>query len=100
MHEAIVSLEKNVTTEEYEFQVRRDHVLEDLLKESRKRSYHPQKRVKTWFVGEDTGGLTRELWHLFGKEIQSLCEGKESSLVPRHDATKLQVNEVLFWKLY
>ena len=92
-----------MTTEEYEFQVRRDHVLEDLLKESRKRSYHPQKRVKTWFVGEegeDTGGLTRELWRLFGKEIQSLCEGKENILVPRHDATKLQVNEVLFWKLY
>lgn len=55
----------------------------------------PFKRVKTYFVaeaGQDTGGLTRELWCLFARHVQqSLCEGKEHCMVLRHDANKLQV---------
>ena len=69
--------------------------MHDLLKDTAKSSYGPNKKVKTWFVGEegiDTGGLTRELWGLFGKEIQrTLCEGKKNNLIFRHDAKKLQV---------
>ena len=52
--------------------------------------------MKTYFTGEagqDTGGLTRELWQLFGKHLkQSLCEGKDNCLVFRHDAQKLKVS--------
>lgn len=79
--------------------MRRSHLFHDLLKETSKKSYDPLKRVETYFVAEpglDTGGLTRELWRLFGKYIQqSLCEGRENCLVIRHDATKLQVNLTL-----
>jgi hypothetical protein len=42
-------------------------------------------------AGEDTGGLTRELWRLFSKSIQQhLCEGQENCLIFRHDSAKLQ----------
>ena len=91
----VLSLQKKLSVDVHEYHVRRSIVFSDLLRETLKRSFQPLKRVKTYFVGEcgkDTGGLTRELWRLFGKHIQQhLCEGKENCLVLRHDATKLQV---------
>ena len=83
-------------SETHEYHIRRSDVLQDLLRETRKKSFSPFKRVKTYFIGElgkDTGGLTREMWSLFSKSVQqSLCEGKANCSVLRHDATKLQVN--------
>lgn len=86
-------------TETHKYHVRRSDLFHDLLRETTKKSYHPLKHVETYFVGEpgfDTGGLTRELWRLFGKHVQqSLCEGKENCLVIRHDASKLQVSIII-----
>lgn len=78
-----------------EFHIRRNHVLEDVVEETRKNNYHPQNRVSTWFVGEvgrDTGGLTRELWQLFAREIERLCDGHLK--IFRHDAAKLHVSKL------
>ena len=76
--------------------MRRDYILQDLLRVTTKRGFHPHMKIETWFVGEageDTGGLTRELWCLFSKSIQrQLCEGQENCLVFRHDTGKLQVS--------
>ena len=95
LKDVIVNLQMKLNNETHVYHVRRSDLFEDLLRETRKRSYRPSKHVKTDFVGEpgeDTGGLTRELWCLFGKYLQqSLCEDKENCLVFRHDATKLQV---------
>ena len=77
--------------EVYYFEVRRDHVLDDLLHEVQSESFHPKKRIKTWFIGEngaDTGGLTREMWTIFVKELR---EGREYHLIFKHDGTRLQV---------
>ena len=91
----LLSLQKNLFAGVHEYHVRCSDVFSDLLRETGKRSFQPLKRLKTYFVGKygkDTGGLTRGLWHLFGKHIQQhLCEGKENCLVLRHGATKLQV---------
>lgn len=65
LQEAIWKLEEALQVDVFEFQVRREFVLHDLLRAVKNKSYHPLKRVKTWFVGEegrDTGELTRELW--------------------------------------
>ena len=75
-------------------EVRRNYVFADLIKEVRRKFFNPSRKLKTWFVGEpgkDTGGLTRELWRLFGKDLYQLCDGPPASKVPRHDASKLQV---------
>ena len=67
----------------------RDSVFEDLLSES----VDPYKRMTTSFLGEpgvDAGGLTREMWCLFSKGVQQLCDGKETCKVPRHNTIKLQ----------
>ena len=56
--------------------MRRSDLFEDLLRETRKRSYRPSKHVETDFVGEpgeDTEGLTRELWCLFGNIFSRVC---------------------------
>ena len=94
LKDVIVNLRMKLN-ETHVYHVRRSNLFEDLLRKTRKRSHRPSKHVETDFVGElgeDTGGLTRELWCLFGKYLQqSLCEGKENCLVFRHDATKLQV---------
>ena len=112
LKEAIIQLQTQIGSEEVEFQVRRGHV----LREVGKRAYHPFKRVRvcdktyiiqimlncflfyqTWFVGEcgsDTGGVTRELWRLLAHELMRLCDGHDTNLVFRHDATKLQVRQV------
>ena len=48
-----------------QFEVRREHVLDDLIAATKRRSFqpYPQKKVTTYFIGEagrDTGGLTRD----------------------------------------
>lgn len=95
LSDVVLQLQMKLLSETHEYHIRRNEVLQDLLRETRKISFSPFKRVKTYFVGElgkDTGGLTREMWALFSKSVQqSLCEGKEKCAVFRHDATKLQV---------
>lgn len=93
LKEAILKLGAAVRIEDFQYEIRREFAFSDLLR-AVKKSYHPLKRVKTWFVGEegsDTGGLTREMWRLFGKDLQCMCEGKEGCLLIKHDAAKLQV---------
>ena len=90
----LLVLEQSLQDEFFEYEVRREFVLSDLLRAVKQKSYHPLKKVTTWFVGEegrDTGGLTREMWRLFGYDLQRMCEGKEGCLLIKHDATKLQV---------
>lgn len=68
--------------------------MEDLIGATKRRSFHPQKKLTTWFVGEegrDTGGLTRELWRLFGRDVQGLCDGSPKNKIIRHDAAKFRV---------
>ena len=92
LRDAVMNLQSNLIPETQEFHIRRDHVVDDLLRETRKSTYQPNKRVVTWFVGEagrDAGGLTRELWSLFAQEVERLCDGHSTCKVPRHDATKL-----------
>ena len=35
--------------------------------------------------------MTREMWRLFGEDLQMMCDGQEGQLVFRHDSTKVQV---------
>ena len=42
-------------------------------------------------VGRDTGGVTRELWCLFGCAVMQLCEGQPDKLVLRHNSEHVQV---------
>ena len=77
-------LEMALKDETFQYEIRRDFVLCDLLRTVEKKTYDPQKRVNVWFVGEegrDTGGLSREMWWLFGSEMQRMCEGKEGCLL-------------------
>ena len=53
-----------------------------------------RKCLNVWFIGEsgrDTGGLTREMFTLYSRQLKSLCDGQEHMKIPRHDATILQV---------
>ena len=87
-------LEMALKDETFQYEIRREFVLCDLLRTVEKKTYDPQKRVNVWFVGEegrDTSGLSREMWRLFGSEMQRMCEGKEGCLLIKHDTTKLQV---------
>lgn len=102
LKEAISKLEEGLRDEEFQYEIRREFVLSDLLR-AVKKLYHPLKRVKTWFVGEDgvdTGGLTREMWRLFGRDLQCMCEGKEGCLLIKHDAAKLQVCMSLYYYIF
>ena len=50
--------------------------------------------IQTWFIGKcgrDTGGVTRELWRLFGYCLVELCEGTPNCLVFRHDSGRVSV---------
>ena len=49
LKEAIVQLQAQLASEEVEFQVRRGHVLQDVLREVGKRAYHPLKRVSVCY---------------------------------------------------
>ena len=46
MSAVLKELKKELIPEVYEFQVRRGHVLEDLLRETRQTSFNPLRRVK------------------------------------------------------
>ena len=46
LKEVLRQLQSFLKSENYEFQIRRGRVLEDLLKETKKRSFSPMKRVK------------------------------------------------------
>lgn len=46
LKEVLRQLQSFLKSENYEFQIRRGRVLEDLLKETKKRSFSPVKRVK------------------------------------------------------
>ena len=78
----------------YRFLLRREFLLSDLLRGVWSKQFHLRNKIKLWFVGEegrDTGGLTREMWRLFAKELQQMCEGRAGCLMIKHDATKLKV---------
>jgi hypothetical protein len=49
LKEAIVQLQARLASEEVEFQVRRGHVLQDVLREVGKRAYHPLKRISVCY---------------------------------------------------
>lgn len=87
LSDAIIMLEMALKKEVCVYELRRGHVLCDLLRTVK-------KRVKVWFVGQeghDTGGLTREMWHHFSNELLHICEGEKGCLLIKHDATKLRV---------
>ena len=64
--EVITHLQKFLKLEIFEFQVRREHILEDLLQETRKISFHPLKRVKV----RSYGVLCIIIYYLlYGKKI-------------------------------
>lgn len=94
LNDVIVSLSAKLDPDEFKFEVRRDHILEDLLPVMKSKDFHPMKTIYTEFVGErgkDAGGLTRELWCYLARDIHRFCEGKPHCKLPRHDALKLQV---------
>ena len=86
----------STATDDYTFNIRRDCVLEDILEDVGSASFCPYKIMKTYFVGEvgeDTGGLTRELWRLFSREVRNVVfEGQENARTLRHDSTRLKVS--------
>ena len=87
-------IENNLRGETFQFEIRREVALQDMLSETKTTLFHPLKKVKIWFVGEtgeDTGGLTREAWCLLGRALERICEGRPGFKIPRHDAAKLQV---------
>ena len=94
LEDVIASLQLKLRSESYVFNIRRECVLIDIINEPTMGDCHPLMNMKTWFVGEkgeDTGGLTRELWSLFSKEVESLCDGHIGRKIFRHDAVKIQV---------
>ena len=95
LQDAIMSLSAKVDRDNsFTFEVRRSCVLDDLMHAMKSKCFHPTKKIYTWFVGEsgsDTGGLTREMWGLFSREVLRLCDGKDNFKIIRHDAAKLQV---------
>ena len=51
--------------------------------------------LQTWFIGEvgqDTGGLTRELWSELSQCLLKLCEGQAAKLIFRRDPERVIVN--------
>ncbi len=46
MKDVLKQLAKNLKVDVYELQVRRGHVLEDVLRETRQTSFNPFRRVK------------------------------------------------------
>ena len=50
-----------------------------------------------WRLGKDTGGVTKEMWRLFGQNLlTSLCEGPDGNVVFRHDSSKVKVCNVTY----
>ena len=80
--------------DEFKVEVRRGFVMEDLLQEVNCSTFNARKKIYTEFVGEtgrDTGGLTREMFCYFGRDLKQSCIGKNNCRLPRHDTIKLQV---------
>jgi hypothetical protein len=76
----------------FHMEVRRDFILPDTIKATKRRGFKPTRRVKVEFVGEngdDFGGLARELWMLLGSELQNKLG---SGGLFAHDAIALKVN--------
>ena len=98
LQSAVSLLQAKMLPEVQEFHIRRNHVLHDVIQETKKRTYSPMKKVSTYFVGEagkDEGGLTRELWSLFANAVEQLCDGQPMCKIFRHDAAKLQVHAIV-----
>ncbi|XP_065906067.1 G2/M phase-specific E3 ubiquitin-protein ligase-like [Dysidea avara] len=70
--EAIVNTLLGELNDEFTINVRRSNLLQDALKEARKKKFDVNKRMKVTFVGEsgvDLGGPKREFFRLFIKEL-------------------------------
>jgi hypothetical protein len=77
----------------FHMEVRRDFILPDTIKATKRRGFKPTRRVKVEFVGEngdDFGGLARELWMLLGSELQNKLG---SGGLFAHDAIALKESE-------
>jgi len=77
-----------------QLEIIRSNILEDFFQEMRQKTFHPRKFLGVWFIGEsgsDTGGLTRQVFTLFSRQLKNLCERQNNLKIPKHDATKLQV---------
>jgi hypothetical protein len=74
--------------------VRREHVMTDVLKAAKRRSFKPHGKPVVEFVGEDgidTGELKRELWRLFSQSVsQSLFYGPPEARTVIHSVQRLQ----------
>ena len=84
-----------LSTEVQLFTIRRGHIFEDIVKEAKRPSYAPLKKIKTEFAGEagdDTGGISRELWTLFAREVSALCDGSAKCKIFRHDSVKVKAS--------
>ena len=51
LEEIVVQLRAKIRTDTYVCEVRRDNVLTDLLRATKKRAFDPYKKIETWFVG-------------------------------------------------
>ena len=78
----LIQLSAKIKQGEFCIQVGRESVLEDLLVLSEDLIEScVSKRITTSFLGEpgvDVGGVTREMWCLFAKGIQTLCNGRDT----------------------
>lgn len=75
------------------FSLRREHLMEDLMKKTHRLNFSALKTVQAYFAGEAGrgDGVTKELWCLFGEEVEVLCDGGAGCRIFRHDAVKLKV---------
>ncbi|XP_019856540.1 PREDICTED: uncharacterized protein LOC105314041 isoform X2 [Amphimedon queenslandica] len=94
LNDIMSQLSMNIVNEEFQVQVGRESVLDDLLllSESVIESL-ASKRLTVTFLGEpgvDVGGVTREMWSLFVKGVQSLCDGRDTCKIPRHNTLLLR----------
>lgn len=102
LKEVIMTLSaKVIDYDEFKIEVRHGFVMEDLLQEINCSTFNPKKKIYTEIVGEsgrDTGGLTREMFCYFGRDLKRSCAGSGNIKIPRHDTVKLQVNSQLNFK--
>ena len=85
LNDIISQLSLKIGLEEVQIQVGRETVLEYLLllSDSLIESC-TSKRMTVSFRGEpgiDIGGVTREMWSLFAKGVESLCDGRDTCKV-------------------
>ena len=116
LQSALISIAGKVKkNQEYVFEIRREHILRDCLRNVSTYDFSPTKcikvitlmqglqtinfnydLVKVIFIGEqgeDGGGPRRKIWSLFALALKgSYFEGNEDSMVVRHDTMTLQVS--------